>query len=100
MEKVFTPSFVLEIGGIIVGFCLLVYANKFHISFLRVQFKDAKDEIGKRITDIHGQIGEIHEAHEELRANQIKNCNNIKHMTDKLEKLEDRCYRQHVKAGE
>lgn len=98
MEKVFTPGVILEIGGIIVGFCLLVYANKFHISFLRVQFRDAKDEIGKRISDIHGQLGEIHEVHEELRTNQIKNCNNIKHVTEQLTKLEERCFNQHTKV--
>lgn len=90
MDGLFAPNFIIKILGICFGVVLLVYANKFSLSALASDYQSTKEDFKKDIDEIQKLI-------DNLRVNQIKNCNDIKHHSSIIDKIEERCYDRHTK---
>jgi hypothetical protein len=90
MDGMFTPDFFFKIIGVCAGIVLLVYANKFSLSALANDYQNTK-------TDIKNDLEEIQKSVDNLKVNQIKNCNDIKHHASIIDKIEERCYDRHAK---
>ena len=88
MEKIFSPGIIYNFLGAILGFVIVVYSTKLSLSFLRREFVEGKRDVKAEFDKINNMIATLH-------SNQIKNCNDIKHISDRMEKLEDKCDRRH-----
>ena len=91
-----SEGIILKTFGILCGVVLLAYADHWFMRFHKKEFEkecQARKESEKKIDDNFNEVfGEV----KTLKVNQVKNCNDIKHLNDNFDKLEKRCYDRHI----
>ena len=80
-----SEGIILKALGVLGGVVMLAYANHWSMRFHQKEFNMEVEERKKQGDKI-----------EEVKTNTIKNCSDIKHLQDRFNKLEDRCYERHT----
>lgn len=90
-----SESIILKALGVLGGVVLLAYANHWSMKFHQKEFNRERDERIKQNEKCDEVFKEAFVKIEEIKTNTIKNCSDIKHLDNKFDKLENRCYERH-----
>lgn len=88
-------NIILKALGVFGGVVLLAYANHFSMKFHQKEFERDREERDKKEKKIDETFIEAFGKIEDIKVNTIKNCTDIKHLDNKIDKLENRCYERH-----
>lgn len=95
MEKLFSPDVIIKIVFAIGTLVLTVYSTIYMIRNLRDKMEFMKENVELRLSHHNSLIELNRDDIIRIDKNQVKNCNDIKHASERLDKIDERCDRRH-----